>query len=338
MRGLIHRARPRRGIALVTVLLALLLIGAIVAGALHIVVRDQRSSREMLVESRALAAAQNALAVAVASLGGKAARGLAIGEERLLRHGRAPGLPSSGGVAFDSVAVVRLTSRTWLLTAVGYVESSRARRQLAALVELRQANVNPAGALTVVGAATVSATAQIDGAPGAGLDSSCAGDSIPEAGLVVTARSRIRAEPCPSGNCIRGAPPVLETGPESPFAAALSPADFAELTTWANGSTIVYVRGDMRRDAGLGEGILLVGGDLELGGDAQFRGIIVVRGALRTTGRPRVEGAILVGDASRTSTIAGSPRISYSRCAVTSALETASRLSRVADRSWAEIF
>lgn len=328
---------PRRGVALLTVLLALMLIGAITAGSLHTILRDQRSSREMLGEQRVLAAAQNALSGGLAAIEIESAEAMPTGAERLVHQGRAPGVSSRHGVVFDSVALVRLTPRTWLLSSVAYLDSGRARRQIALLLERLGADVSPAGALTFAGRASFPGAARIDASAFA-ADSSCADDSLPAAGIVTRDRAGLAFTPCASGDCIRGVPPILDSGGADPAAAALGAGGWAGLAELADGATVTLVRGDARLDSGSRSGILLVEGDLELGGDFEFRGLVVVLGALRTGGNPRVVGAVVVAGAGRASEIAGSPDVRYSRCAVKAAIRASTRLARVLGRNWSEVF
>jgi len=68
-------------------------------------------------------------------------------------------------------------------------------------------------------------------------------------------------------------------------------------------------RGDLRMLAGVGQGILLVTGDLSLEAGADFRGLVMVGGDLRLSGRSRLHGFARVGGAVKldsTSRILGS--------------------------------
>ena len=105
---------------------------------------------------------------------------------------------------------------------------------------------------------------------------------------------------------------------------------------------IIYVGGDLRiRSPGRGQGILLVDGDLELGGDFDFYGIVAVRGRLVSgEGGGRVHGGLLARNAGLdTVRVGAGTELTYSRCAVQRALQSPKlHLPQpLADFAWFEI-
>ena len=102
---------------------------------------------------------------------------------------------------------------------------------------------------------------------------------------------------------------------------------------------IIYARGDLRITGGSGQGILLVGGDLEVEGGFAFYGPVMVRGKLTVQGAGgRFAGAVEAASASLLPGGAGTVQLAFSRCAVDNALLSAAPASRLAERSWAELF
>jgi hypothetical protein len=106
---------------------------------------------------------------------------------------------------------------------------------------------------------------------------------------------------------------------------------------------IIHAVGDLHiASSGSGQGILLVEGDLTVQGGFEFYGPVIVRGTLSTagTGGRFIGGVIAANVDLDTSTVLGSARIQYSRCAVTRAVLTNSELTRLrplTDRSWVDL-
>ena len=139
--------------------------------------------------------------------------------------------------------------------------------------------------------------------------------------------------------------PRLTTGPgtsQCDSAAAHNWGDPTRATPCANRFVIVHVRGDVIVDGGVGQGILLADGDVELRNGAQFFGLIIARDdVVATTGSNRIWGAAIAGD-SRTvtgdfSVIAGTTAVTYSSCAVELAGLGTAPLRREARRAWAAL-
>ena len=106
---------------------------------------------------------------------------------------------------------------------------------------------------------------------------------------------------------------------------------------------IIYINGNARiQSGGVGQGILLVDGDLDLRGNFAFYGIVIVQGTMETQGSGnRVYGGVLASNADLdTQSLVGGSVITNSRCAVRRAIEQNSSLTRVrplAARSWVDL-
>ncbi len=103
---------------------------------------------------------------------------------------------------------------------------------------------------------------------------------------------------------------------------------------------VIHVKGDLSVEGGVGQGILLVEGDLEVGGDFAFYGVVVTGGGVRARDRVRLSGGVL--DYSRNggaSEVGGGAVIERSECAVRAAFR-GSKLywpHPLADLAWVEI-
>lgn len=96
---------------------------------------------------------------------------------------------------------------------------------------------------------------------------------------------------------------------------------------------------------GVGQGILLVDGTLDLRGDFQFNGIVIVQGSFETQGSgasaPRITGGVYAGNANLESqNYTGGSVVTNSTCAVQEAVRksaTASRPLPMSMRSWVDL-
>ncbi len=117
-------------------------------------------------------------------------------------------------------------------------------------------------------------------------------------------------------------------------------------STCGNYFPIIHVPGNARiQSGGVGQGILLVDGDLDLRGGFQFYGIIIVQGSFNVQGGgaqgPRISGGVMARNADlETQSYVGSSIVQNSRCAVKRAVLNNSDLSRmrpIAERSWVDL-
>lgn len=102
---------------------------------------------------------------------------------------------------------------------------------------------------------------------------------------------------------------------------------------------IIYVPGDLKVTGGRGQGILLVGGNLEVQGGFEFYGPVIVRGALSTAGTGgHFNGGVMAANVNlELSTVLGDALITYSSCAVERALTGNAPGRLLNSRSWAEL-
>ncbi|HYT70061.1 MAG TPA: hypothetical protein VEK78_01690, partial [Gemmatimonadales bacterium] len=196
-----------RGVALVTALLVVVLVGALILGVFATSMSDYRIGRNMLLQERALAAAEygqnDVLLGWDSSLTNLQAGNLAV---------RTRDVPGGGR---DTVRVTRLNNTTFWLISSGFVGSgqTQASRRTGLIVRLATANLNVPAAVTsrLTTKFTESGSAYVNGNDGSPPGwSSCGPLSAPVAGLAVpdsTAQNYVNQSSIPN----EGTPPVLET-------------------------------------------------------------------------------------------------------------------------------
>lgn len=103
---------------------------------------------------------------------------------------------------------------------------------------------------------------------------------------------------------------------------------------------IIHWTGNLNVSQGMGQGILLVDGDIEVSGQFQFYGPVIARGHLKSTGTGNhFWGGVMAADVNlEQNTVLGNAVVSYSSCALTTALRGNAPGRMLRSRSWAEVF
>jgi hypothetical protein len=105
-------------------------------------------------------------------------------------------------------------------------------------------------------------------------------------------------------------------------------------TIFVNGSASI-------QGGGMGQGILLVAGDLDLRGGFSFYGLVIVQGSFETQGNGnRIYGAVLARNVTLgTEIITGGSEVQYSSCAVTRAILNSNlvRARALPNRGWVDV-
>lgn len=101
---------------------------------------------------------------------------------------------------------------------------------------------------------------------------------------------------------------------------------------------IIYAASDLELNANsMGQGVLLIDGNLKLNGSFDFVGVVIVRGQFTNNGDANITGAIMVkGEA--TNTVTGTANINYSSCALEQATESTAPITLGKERGWGEMF
>ena len=106
---------------------------------------------------------------------------------------------------------------------------------------------------------------------------------------------------------------------------------------------MMHAPGNLRlQSGGVGQGILLVDGDLDLRGNFVFYGVIIVQGNFETQGvGNKIYGGVLASNATiEAQTLTGTSEIDFSTCSATRAVYNNSALTRpqpLARRSWIDM-
>jgi len=372
-------ARSRRGFALALALVALVVIGALIAGVFFASTQEYRVGRNTLMQQRAFATAEYGVNAVTRDWDGTAMTAMTMGQT-------APRTVTVPGSGTAEVRVTRLDSLTWWVTSEGTVGagSGSARRRTSSVLRLVIPTLNILGAMTVNGSVETNGTAEVHGEDGMGdwppLTCPPLTGGLP--GVVVppgeTVRSRGASEVTGAGSpwttdaaagdeslyfeswdeLVAASNARLGTGgTRHPFPSTTGlPArcNTADSLNWgdprrtipagpcAGYYPIIYVNGDLRLNShGVGQGILLVNGSLEISGGFEFYGPVIVRGDFRTTGSGgHIYGALMASRVSLESTVAlgGSAEVSYSSCAIDAALRNSARPGLAKQRAWADLY
>lgn len=335
-----ERCRPR-GAALVIVVVALALLGAVVTGAFCVALFEVRAADRTAAARQAFDAAEAAMASVLAGWDRDAFDDLPSGAPNAL-------LPTTSGRVRVLPTVTRLTERLFLITALAERLDGNggvlARQVLGTIARPTPTPVDVQAALTSTGSATVGSQATVDGADhvpegwaGCPPDASMAG--VRAGGDVTVA---------PTG-ALRGNPPgrardstAVDSILRAPFNALKAlrsvtiPGDVADgMTPAATGAPsrcdagialnwgepwrgppvtgaisecqgyfpVLYRNGNLTVQGGRGQGVLLVEGSLEIRGDFEFTGLVMSLGGVLVTGR----GTVLTGAVIAPSVEVGDP-------------------------------
>jgi hypothetical protein len=326
------------GFALPAALFSLVVVSALVAGALFVATEELRSGRGDSADQRALAAAEWALDRAI----------LTWDPRRNVTQpiGRADTVAAAFGAPNDSsvVVAVRVLRRAVWMTATatrgGDGRAIPARHAVAASLRLVNDSFPTLGALTTSGSVVVDGGVVDGGASSAPADTAECTESSSAAGIRVSSVSRVTCPSCAtsSGSGVFGLPPIDSSGvTDSTVAAAVGtmiaslvrrasidlpggtltprPAsgaascDLADPLNWGDpgGSSrcaewlpLIHVRGSVVLAAGsVGQGILVADGSVRVEAGARFVGVVVARGDVTVSGfGAEIAGAVFAAPAS----------------------------------------
>ena len=311
----------RRGFALAMSLLAIVVIGAMVAGGYMAGVQYYRMGRNSLVEQRAMAATELGLDSAYATWN-KSWNTQATGTVTTLAYS------APNGTWVDTVRITKLNQLSSLVVsegrAGGFSTPLSARRRVAMIVVLNMPKVNQLGALTSRGTVTIGGSTAISG-----LDTTFSGWNCPPAGTgiagaAVPSLSNLAwGGSCTGGTCVSGTPFVSISAAASDTNTYFSYGSlkWSQLVAMADKSvsgTLTHVRaststsggvttcttsdvnnwGDPNRaiPAGACEGyfpIVYAPGDISINGD-QGQGVLMVNGNLSIQGGFVFYGQVIV--------------------------------------------
>ncbi|MGH7648884.1 MAG: hypothetical protein ACREND_12255 [Gemmatimonadaceae bacterium] len=364
----------RAGTTLLIVIVALAILGALVAGGFFASWREARVGADSIQRTRALAAAEYGAYSALSP----ARWTYAWNTMPPVRHARIAREALDRDVFVD-VNVWKLSSATALITSLGSAgqPDRRAQRRVGIVVAFRLPLVPRLAAATAIHGVAIADSSVVSGRDSAGLDcppaeSAIAALAIPDGGGVDTAacttspcaignpsvrrspeagsvetyerfgqvdRSFLStiATPIPSGSVLSPAPRIDDTGSCDPHA----PGNFGDPLRALGADSpcksyfaLVHANGDIRLVGGAGQGMLLVDGDFTLKTGARFDGVVIARGAVHVESGAQVFGLVMADHIA----LEGGSIVHYSSCAVDRALVAGARPVPQPGQSWTEMF
>ena len=340
-----HNAPPhrRRGAALALVLVALVLVAALGAGATLASREARRAARDDLARVRAESRAAGSLDAAVRHWDPRWSQ-LPLGAS-----------DSALGTAdpADTVRVLRLDRTRFLVEATARARAAApgtagwAARTASAIVVLEPPSVTALAALTAGGPVALLDRAAIDGRdlPPPGW-TDCQAPATDSAAVATPGAHDVSVAPqAIVSGALKQQFAAADTTTYSAFGRERWSSLAARADVVVDGAAgpytptsqpLVVVNGNvtMQGPASV-RGVWLVNGDLTLDGIVTIAGVVVVRGALQSSnGALRLNGALLLEQGGVLS--AGS-LVQFSRCATERALDGAAIARAARRRSWAEV-
>ncbi len=375
------RLSDERGVALAVAIFALVVIGALIAGTFFAGRLEQQTGRNTLFVAQAAEAAEAGLSDAISSGSGATYEAIPLGGSvdlaDLTVNGQL-GATRSVSRLTSSVFLIRaLGNRT---DAGGNV---LATRSAGSLVRMQMPDLQISAGLTVLGDVVVTGNSNVSGNDQIPPAWSSAGVSCPavdtvtgvryNGSLTQTGSSTITGQP-PSysdptldstnifgnssfeqlkamrtltltGNvsglaaAVTGTPPRCDTSVQSNWGAPTDPA-----SPCFNYFPIIYHNGDLSiSGTGVGQGILLVEGNLNAQGRIDFYGPVIVTGEveIRGTGTSATKfyGGVIAQDVSLDdSRLSGNATVNYSSCAIRRALQGSATIATLSERSWVQLY
>ena len=369
------RARP--GVALVMAVVAMAVLGALVAGVFFTALREQRDGRAAVNRVQALAAAEYGLATALSPDTWRSSWNLTGSRGPLFTFAYTPGPDAS-----DTVHLWKLERNDFLLVSTGVAGPpvSMASRRIALLVTLRVPLLAARSAVIAMDAAVVGDSSLVSGADTVPPAWSCPPGDEERPAVIVAEASLVDDAACTIVRCLTGTPPISidsaaagadmyrrfgQVDRDSVAAAAAQLADDAVLSAPApalDGAGEC----DAARSSNLGDPLRLLGaespcadyfpvlhapGNMRIdGGTGQ--GVLLVDGDLTVAGGARFSGVVVVSGvleitelselhgavlASRV-IVHGGSRARYSSCAVDRALRAAALPVVPEGLAWSDVY
>jgi len=354
-------SKPDRGAALVLVLWGLVVGGALLTLVTILAVQEQRAAGAQRREERGLVGAERVGAELLAGLTAGALR------DNLPRTFDSLSLDAGGDW---SALVRRLTPEVVLLEVtprlpVGPASREAAGVRLGWLLRPRPDSVSPVAAVSVSGPVSLGDGVVISGAdetpPGVDScpfpDSGIAGIAAPS--VVVSGAAQLLGSPpellqatddlAVFDRFSERATLVLPSGTYATSPATVGTScDLLRSTNWGDpgGATtpcggylpVVRIDGDLTLSGGLGQGILLVNGDLRITGPFTFHGMMIVKGGVDITAPTDVRGILAAAELRSGTGPVTQLKVHYSKCMISNSLYSSAPLSPLSSRAWIPLF
>lgn len=329
----------REGMALAMAMFAIVVIGALIAGAFFASTQDFRVGRNSLVAQRAFSAAEYGLNKTMAEWDTKDNLGIATGGDKTMNYAFA-----DGGAA--TVRITRVNDYTYWIVSEGNAGLNtpvETHRRTSSVLRLAYPAVKVGGALTLAGGGSIKGSTQILGNNKNPTGWDCANypgrDTTAVAyapGQTVTIQKASNAIGFPqsyadpnAGNdgtyikygdeswtTLTQQADVVLTGDMDPSPVGTATTCTKSQSNWGEplrapdgnavlGCTsyfpIVWAQTSLHLNQGRGQGILLVDGDFQVNGNFEWAGLIIVKDDFdKGNGNPNVTGAVMARNANLT--------------------------------------
>lgn len=323
----------RRGIALVAALLALLLAGAMASAALAVAHLHWRAGLGQLAAARANARVLLSLEQRLVTWNSAWADSLPIALDVSLGGATGPGFRMADTALRLGSALFQLRSTAEEYSADGGL---LARDGAAILIALGPPEFRDTAAIVSNTTVALSGDAKVTGGDHIppGWDSLCPPLDLSAVAQIVESDPFLRFAPG-IDTALRPTAGIVLGGAINSPGPRLLPDGSCDLTplNWGDPAPgpcaglrpVVVLNPGARVVDGIGSGVLLALGDIELSGDFYFTGVMLAKGRVRFGGRAHLVGGLVALDGVELSAMA---KIDHSTCAISRALEA----QRVAPR------
>ena len=372
-----RHARNEDGMALAIAIFALVVIGALVAGALFVGMQEHRVGLNTVKSQQAFSAAQEGAQLQVVNWLDGGYNTILVAGSTTFNGELADGTGWYRGV------VRRLNNELFLVESEGFSADDATRQKVGLLVRVRPLQIAINSSLKTQGAIKIGGSSQINGndnlPPGW---SGCPATGAPQPGIRTSDISKIDVEGGTLEKYVDGSPLLMEdTAINKQSLTTFGDTDFADLLALANKiipgrgqpwkiqpSTtggacnisdlenwgdplnptaacgqyfpIIYSQGDLSVNGVQGQGVLIVDGNLSVRGGFKFYGPVIVRKRLSATGTGgHFNGGVIAANVDLDqSTVLGNAAINYSSCALIKALTATASGGLMAERSWVNLY
>lgn len=359
--------RTERGAALALVVWGLVVGGALLTVITVLAVQEQRAAGALTREERGLVGTERVAAEQISRL--------TLGTLDTSLAGPFDSVTLDAGTEWSAL-VRRLTPTVFLLEVSPRLPAGPAAREAAGvrlgwLLRPAPDSLVPDAAVSLAGPVALGDGVDISGRDDSSGIAGCPPESSAIAGVAADSVAIVGMA------TVAGAPPVVQraesgSGPSTgdldlfnrlagratlvlPAGAyAIYPAtvgtscDLSRPTNWGDPAVLgspcasylpmIRVDGDVILSGGVGQGILLINGDLRIDGGFTFNGIVIVTGEVDVTAPLEIRGMLKAAGLRAGAGPVTQLKVHYSKCLISRDLEFSSPLTPLASRAWKQLF